>query len=247
MSTRTKCADCGSSDGLATYDNGTYCFSCCKKTVTKQLNILKEDIPFGVGSRQSYEAILNENNRIWDFNEFPIESQEYLLKYFTKDNIPLCFYNNIYKRLFFPCYQQIAYWGRSIDEEKHMSQYSRPKWLYVGDHKNSYSWVEYCIQSHLGRNRNTAICIAEDVISAIKISEIMDCICLGGTSLSEADKLKVLEYKQLFIFLDPDEAGRKAAEKVRNSLKLHVPIHIVRSIKDPKEYSIEELKEKLDI
>jgi hypothetical protein len=28
MSARTECPNCGSSDGLATYDNGTYCWSC---------------------------------------------------------------------------------------------------------------------------------------------------------------------------------------------------------------------------
>lgn len=230
MSARTKCNDCGSSDGLAMYENGTYCFSCNKSTHYKNLIHSSVNIP-------TYKTLPKEIDNVYDFNDFPKEVQEYLLKFFTKDNLPTCFYNDKYKRLFFSCFQYEGYWGRNMDNKVYPYGMKKAKWLYLGIPKNEYSWIE--LFSFLPTK---TVCIVEDIISAIKVSEIMDCICLGGTTLSDINKLTILQYKQLLIFLDPDEAGRKAALNICKQLKLHIPICIIRSRRDPKEYDIKELK-----
>ena len=90
--------------------------------------------------------------------------------------------------------------------------------------------------------------ICEDPISAVRISQYKDCVCLGGTNFSSSNSLVplFLKYKRLTAWFDGDLAGIKAAEKFRKHFKLIKPIKIIRTKKDPKCYSPTELKEILN-
>lgn len=111
-------------------------------------------------------------------------------------------------------------------------------------------------------NGHNTVVIVEDYISAIRLAENnVDAICLFGTSIKDEDIKPILSrWDNIIMWLDGDSAGikgRKTIEKKLNTkineLKLRFPLRYtqiwsilsVSSELDPKEYSDNELKERL--
>lgn len=95
------------------------------------------------------------------------------------------------------------------------------------------------------------IVLTEDIISAIACvnNSINTCAALLGAHLSKnsALHLRELGYTKLVLFLDPDEAGKRAAIKIRSSYSsLFKEISILRGKADPKDMKKLELLEVLN-
>ena len=99
-------------------------------------------------------------------------------------------------------------------------------------------------------NKETLV-ITEDYLSSYRTHQDTgySCIALLRTSLTDKTLMQIsdLNFKQVYIWLDPDEAGIKGANKVSKTLRHFLPtktkIFTVRSMKEPKECSPKELKE----
>ena len=237
---RSKCDKCGARRGLAVYDNGEYCHACHHSTTTKSLT-KRLDIQT---NKKELEMPRD------DFSRIPDEAREWIHKYRLYDERAY-FWSDKYKRIVFPQYMgddrdgmlMVAAWMRSVSEQ--------PKWLFVGD-KNvifKYDYVvpdeDYDQKWRGGPVRD--VCLTEDVVSAIKVSSVMDSIALGGTVLKENqhDYIRNNGYTKVYIFLDPDEAGQKGAWQIRKQLALTAECIMIRGNRDPKEYSLDELRELL--
>lgn len=249
MAARTKCSDCNSSDGLATYEDGTYCHACQKLTKTRSLG---EELIVGLKQAKSSQLTMPvPTPTYWhescDYGKFPIEAAVYLKKYYITQEIidrTGIFWSELYKRVCFPLYEKdemVACWMRDVLEE------SLTKWLYTGRDKNTVCWNMYV--ERIGWESegeeyylNTTVCLVEDVISAIRVSKFLDCICLGSTSINEETRKVLLHYDKVVLFLDGDEAGKRGAQKIRNELKLTHTCYIVRNRHDPKTYDDKELE-----
>lgn len=246
MGNRTKCLDCGASRGLAEYDNGTYCFGCQKATVCKSLQKRLDT------QIKKPELELPDNKDVI----FPKEVYDWLFKYFGLETNNLhtkgIFWSEKYKRIIFPIYgipyglnswetnpQMLAAWMRSVNEQ--------PKWLFAGDKDVVFKYGDWYNNYSSSYVNDSSVCIVEDVVSAVKVSEVMDSIALGGTNLKEIhyDYLRSHPYRNVYIFLDGDEAGKKGAQRVRNELKLQHTCVIIREKLDPKEIPINGLEELL--
>lgn len=118
---------------------------------------------------------------------------------------------------------------------------------------------------HLYKTDNgyNTVVIVEDYISAIRLAENnVDAICLFGTSINDNDIKPILDkWDNVIIWLDGDEAGIKGRKTIEKKLKRQIKelkvkyplrypqtwaIFSVSSEKDPKEYSDNEIKEKLN-
>lgn len=89
------------------------------------------------------------------------------------------------------------------------------------------------------------IVLVEDAFSCMKVGEVTQCWSLNGTALTEEVIRKLLHMKKVTVWLDPDGPGRRAAIKIKKRLGSLVPVRIIQSEKDPKYYTVEEIKETL--
>lgn len=172
-----------------------------------------------------------------------IESAKFLNK-FGLTLFSNCFWSEYYNRLVFP-YKNFA-WMRDVSDNP------KVKWLYAGkpeDQTLYYLTTGYFDQNiNCFDNQSAELVICEDVISAIRIFEYSDVIALCGTSLSKNKKEELKQllpyYNNLIIWMDGDIAGRLAAQKLRNSLKLYIKdIKIIYTKKDPKSYDSNTIKQ----
>lgn len=98
---------------------------------------------------------------------------------------------------------------------------------------------------------NKIIVLVEDYISGIRCSKYYDTVILMGTTLSKETKNKILNngYERAIIFLDNDNSivkNKALSMKQFLGTVLFEGASIVRTNKDPKDYSEEELKKVLE-
>ena len=168
---RERCPDCNSSDGLAEYDDGTYCYAC--KINRKNKSLL--DCADKRSSRTN--DLVGELSR-----RLPQEAQEFLNKYNISNHIihlPCKLsYSEYYQRI---CFEyQGSYALRSLDKQ--------PKWLYKGKNKSDVNFLFLkCADTRSGDLKfytTKNLVLVEDILSAIKVQQVSDCICLNGRVLS---------------------------------------------------------------
>lgn len=224
---RTRCPDCSSSDGLADYEDGTYCHSCHKKQ--RNLSLIKKPTEDKKGADFPlfpWDMLIDPDELGWLAN-FGLGKEVHKFQVFHDEKS---------SRLCFPYFSDGRYlgcWMRSLIE--------KPKWLYAGE--KNFCWIYYQNQDILS-NR---VAVVEDVISALRVSKFCDVICLGGTSFkNEYVEEEIKKYKNLIAFFDGDTAGKKAAELFRNHHKLIKNVKVIRNRKDPKEYNDPELERLLN-
>ena len=88
------------------------------------------------------------------------------------------------------------------------------------------------------------VIITEDILSAIKVGQVFSAISILGTKPVSTLLPEVSKHSSVFVWLDPDDAGISGSRKIATYCSmLDIPVHIVRSSKDPKYYSKEEIKQ----
>lgn len=146
-------------------------------------------------------------------------------------------YSNYYKRVFIPVYSgsTLVYWqARAV----HKGQ--QPKYINPAVDKGAIRF------SSLNTIRPEVVCVTEDILSAIKVGEVpgIEGCSILGTTASVQDINYINSFKEIILWFDPDEAGRRATRNIKRQLELQgrSPICIT-STKDPKEYGRAELEE----
>ena len=87
------------------------------------------------------------------------------------------------------------------------------------------------------------IVLVEDAFSCIKVGEVAACWALNGTALTEEVTKKLTRMSEVTVWMDPDSPGRRAAVKIKKALGSITRVKIITSDRDPKYYTIEEIKE----
>lgn len=89
--------------------------------------------------------------------------------------------------------------------------------------------------------------LTEDFLSAIVVGAVCQAAALMGTSMSAAQMGKILQYKKVAVWLDPDAAGRVAQAKLLRTLRLGAcDAKGIVSARDPKYYSRKDIKRMLE-
>ena len=139
--------------------------------------------------------------------------------------------------LIFPIYvngELLMYQGRYFGDNPEV-----PKYLtkgYKGD-----------VLHLLGNHDESAIVCTEDLISAVKVSTVMNSSPLWGSSLSFKHAIRLSKrFKQLVLWLDMD----KAADSLKMASKYAGLFDTVKSVvteKDPKEYNHDEIRDRIRV
>lgn len=210
------CRFCGSSDAFAYYDDSEHCFSCGKHV---RLGVPRKFLIAQSKTKDGTEINLTD--------EIPNEYVKWLLKYrIFKSDIELTGikYDLISKRLMLPLGNN-AYQGRSNTES--------PKYWTFGD------------KAPVFFGTGSTVVLVEDWLSAYRIGKITSAVTLLGTSIPLRLLMTLVDnYGRIVLWLDPDNAGITAMHKIRKKLELLTPksIDIIRSDKDPKDYSDDEIR-----
>jgi len=110
------------------------------------------------------------------------------------------------------------------------------KWKIYGD-KSSYIEV---ISEQLSKE----VVLVEDLISAHKVGQVTSCIPLFGTAISDGAIKKLAQLNRpVSLWLDNDQYGLLSKKIGRLQSFLGVPVRYIRTDKDPKGYSVNEIKE----
>ena len=88
--------------------------------------------------------------------------------------------------------------------------------------------------------------IAEDILSAIRLSQHTDSYSLLGTKITTAQAAILSKYEKVTTWLDSDVAGRNGSFKIRTTLSLVTSVSDIVTDKDPKMLSDVEIIECLE-
>lgn len=212
-------------DNLGMYSDGSgHCWSCGYHIHPKfQLKLFNEEKP-----DDSPKAVLPA-----DFTrEVPAEGWKWLLQYglsYTHWK-PYTGYSPKENRL-------IITVGDPV-------RFSQGRALTVGDRKwrnygNGHSYVET-----RGKELPGPLVLVEDVISWHKVSEVVPSICLFGTNIHDLAIKEALALKRpVKLWLDADQYQLLPKKINRLQTFLNHPVGYIHTERDPKEHSIQEIKE----
>lgn len=88
------------------------------------------------------------------------------------------------------------------------------------------------------------VVLTEDILSAIKVGQVFSAISLLGTKPVDTLFPALMPFDEVFVWLDPDDAGINGSIKIAHYCSLlGKPVYRVHSDKDPKYYSKQEIKQ----
>ncbi len=229
----TNCPRCGSRDNLANYDDGSsWCFGC-------RLYVPAEGIAVNV-ARRKYGPVAGLDSSLAQIAELPRDvspklngdALEWLQSYdLREDEIRrhAIVWSDEKELLIFPVLKNgvCVFWmGRYFPARK-------PKTYNEGN-----TTPKLC-----GASKSTEkVAVVEDIVSAIKVSRHVPCVCLFGTNLQVdlVNKLKDM-YGSLYVWLDSDKTDLGMSYSRRFSLRFKDGATCVRTDDDPKELSDKEI------
>lgn len=224
-----------------------YCHNCGYKKFIPNRNktpsqIIQQATHLIKINEETYE--LSENNIYLpsDFsNNLPSAGRQWLDKYQITEQERTQFnigYSERYHRVILPVYrdEQLVYWqGRYLKQPTK----ENPKYLNVRNKGAKNVFFKRC---------NTgcdSICVVEDILSAIKVGRVTNSLAILGSYFSKEIINELKSFKHIYIWLDEDKyfTAVKAGKKL-NAI-LNVPIKIIHTTLDPKEYNEQQIKETL--
>lgn len=224
-----KCRERGadrSGDNLGSWDDGSsHCFSCGYYEASPfYLKLFKEEEVVD----DTKKAVLPS-----DFTrEVPPEGWKWILQY----GLPLSYWK--------------SYCGYTKKENRLVITFGTPvafsqgRALTVGDRKWKFYGDGHKFVECLHRELPGPVVLVEDIISAHKVAQVNPCICLFGTHIHDlaVKELQVLD-RPVVIWLDADQYPLLQKKINRLQLFLKHPVSYINTEKDPKEYSVAEIKE----
>jgi hypothetical protein len=150
------------------------------------------------------------------------------------------------RRVAFPINGIDGMWGYALRATPETTD-TLPKWFYIIDRSEERSKIAV-LDCSGGVPSCSSLVLVEDIISAIKISELSPCVSLMGTRLEEKMLTLAKLYGTIYVWLDMDNHEvRKQAIRIKRQLEtVGCKVKLLKTDKDPKEYSIEEIKEILN-
>jgi Zn ribbon nucleic-acid-binding protein len=225
------CPSCSSSDAYSIWTDNEYCFSCGFSKILK-----KRMIP-------TFQETSNKKVELPE--DFTCEIPDEYLSWFRQvgiNNIHLLGvlsigYSECNKAICVPVFDQ----GKLM-----MYQLINP---FTGDKKTVGKRTPMYIPND-NPEELPEVAIVEDIRSVLKVSQVVNAICLFGASVPKRDFKfynMLRNYADYFyIWLDSDKAGVTNAQKLLNGLQIiSRGAHIITTDKDPKYYSVDEIRELL--
>ena len=223
-----------SGDNLAVYSDGhKWCYACGYHVFGDAVLSFKENVP---GSKQGVPEPTRNISLPADVDfRIPRKAWDFLGKYALTDyhakkhNL---MWSEFRQRLYFPIFDKhglLGYQGRYLGEDK-----SQSKWYTQGDLKN----ILHILPSDVGSDR---IVLIEDIISAIRVSDIENCMPLFGSFVNIKTVVRLSRfYGNIVVWLDKDKEkdSYKFSKMIRD---LGLISSSVVTDRDPKELTREDI------
>jgi DNA primase len=141
----------------------------------------------------------------------------------------------------------VGFKGRTVNK------FEKIKYLSVGDKKSvKYGFKTTTLSDHVfgldSATKSVIVCEGEFDAISLRQKGFTGSVALGGSDPSKAQtKLLKKTADEVYILLDPDEAGRKGARKLARNLAVHLPVRIGEPPKnsDPAEMTQQQITEAL--
>ncbi len=201
---RNQCPNCNSHTALGEYK----CFKCGYLHPNNKKTWFERPIV-------SDNKLKLPENITFQYNKFHPEAIEWLSKSYVFEKLVNKYhigYDNDSHAVFLPAME-----GNNVIfyQMRYLDKYNEIKYKTFG--KTSTHTIYY-------NNFNSSqVVIVEDMLSAIRVGEISNVICLSGTGLTQATRQLLNSYDVYIFWLDPDNPGQLATYKMYNILnKLHI-------------------------
>ncbi len=241
------CENCGSKDNVGVYSGGTsYCFGCgsFKRLPRSESGAFHESNLYEMGTIRSEKQKGQVRSYPDDANyHFPHTVIEWIKKYHltAADLIK----NHVY---WSPSREQLLY--TFFGDGKDVVLWQARNFKSGTTHKRRFftggSPENIIATYHQGEERSTKCCIVEDCVSGIKVSYSgIDGIPCFGSTLSREKLTRLAQfYDKLYVWLDSDKYSN--SQKIcQQAASLGLQSRVIYTELDPKEYSVEDIKEKL--
>lgn len=237
------CLNGQSTPCFATYDNGYFCFRCGVKKSCDKSHYAFRPAPLQAAAIKvpNVTCDFSPNVLQWLYKYYIFEDliKKYGIYYVPSDEVSE-------ESLLFGIYeeQELVFWQRRFFPSKR---------FITGGDKNT----PFLIMSEKCIHNADTIVLVEDFISAIRVGEHANVLCLWGVHVNNVmSKLLANLNMNIVIWLDPDEAGKKAANELLIKLTKNAEysakyrafsvresrmISILETGKQPKDYSDFEL------
>ncbi len=231
-----------SGDNLAIYADGhEYCFSCNYYVPA----------PPSAKIKQMSQAIRVESNKAPDIIKLPFDASPNfspeILSRLTSWGITMkdiekhkLMWSDMENRLVMPVYDQ---YGQLLMYQARSFTPGAIKYLTKGGSSD----ILHILQSEPeGPNYNECIILVEDLISAIRISHYKPAMPLWGNDIPlKTIRRLATRYHTVGVWLDPDMRLKSIKDVLR--INQYVPAFVITSNLDPKLYSLENIKEHIDL
>lgn len=226
------CDDCGSSDALSVYDNGTYCYSCHTSHLHTRHRRLKT------------KAVIESLKHLPTYRQLDTDVLQWLMVRGIDSSLAHKYELSLAedRRIVIPSYyygQYLGYQGRGWLPQHDYAKYIQAK----GSCPPIFASLSCRYQPV------NSVVIVEDAFSAMVVGQIHPAIALCGTQL-DCDGLKKAlisqASKRYILWLDSDRAGREAARKINRELRsVGEIISIIVTDRDPKLLTRNDIREAL--
>jgi hypothetical protein len=124
--------------------------------------------------------------------------------------------------------------GRKVDIISH-----QPKWFTMGELNNLYHVLgDY--------TTNKTFVVVEDIISCLRVSKFFPCLCLFGLNFNSVLQQELAYDAARVVFWLDDGATQQALSAAQQMESFSIPSSILWTTGDPKDYSDEEIQEKIN-
>lgn len=235
-STRTRCCKDDRSAIISASLEGYrfYCFRCgCSRFVERAEGITVHD--FAEANKAVEKLHCKMPNDAC--GELPIEGLNWLRKAGIDEDLRreynIC-YSPTFKRVLLPSYDSS---GRlTYLQARAVFDGQTPKYA------NQAAVKKPLFHSH--QAVTSEVVLTEDILSAIKVGQVFSAISLLGTKPVDTLLPALMPFDEVFVWLDPDDAGINGSIKIAHYCSLlGKPVYRVHSDKDPKYYSKQEIKQ----
>lgn len=229
------CPNCGSSDARAIYDDHEYCFSCKdntgnKRSLTYYRNEAKQHYTTMI-LPEDFEYSIDKQGLTW-LSKYSLTQKEIIVNRFGWSNKGIFLKKSnttIAPLLVFPVF----------NEDGHLMMYQCRNFGEVGP-----KYLTYGAKDHLHiLGEGDTIVLTEDLISAIKVSRITSAMPVWGSFLSpENAKRLSSRFSKAYMWLDKDKSQEAFKQAQEYSYLFKDGCTSIRTERDPKEYSAQEIK-----
>lgn len=241
--------DCSERKVLWVYHNrdgyGCFCNKCGykrfkSKGIIQLKDLFREELDV---ETRTYDVQLPDDI-IYDVEDFPIEAKIWLYKADIRNNSirnHKIGYSKSLGRVILPMYNDI---GRIITwQGRALFEGQQPKYLNQESLDKNKHLFNPQLNDPVNHKYDDLCIVTEDILSSIRVNQVVMSVSSLGTSLSDAQTLKLTKYKYVGIWYDPDNGGIDGAKKAIKKLNLYTTAFNIQSEEDPKNLPLDKIKE----